>query len=239
MGQVIIKDVTPKNVLTLIGEMVGPCYGSDTSDREKNYKRGKRCILDGHGRVQEYANAWFILDGYSARVIREFYTAIGGAPTRTQASTRYIDYKDFDYFVPPAIENNQDALKEYNKTMDYISTSLQNLENLGIKREDSGNLLPLGMTTVVSVHMNARTLATMSEQRLCARAYHEYRQLMKDIIEALSNYSDEWKELCVMTMKAKCEKVGWCLEHQCCGHMPKKEDTVLITKEEYEKLKYS
>ncbi len=34
-----------------------------------------------------------MLEGYSARVIRKWYTHIGGQPTRLQASTRYIDYE--------------------------------------------------------------------------------------------------------------------------------------------------
>lgn len=51
-----------------------------------------------------------ILDGYSARVIREWYTHIGGSPTRLQASTRYIDYEHgFDYVVPPSIEKDEAA----------------------------------------------------------------------------------------------------------------------------------
>lgn len=57
MGKVIINEATPKNVITLAGEMVGPCYGSDTSDSEKNYKRGLNCIRSGHFRVMEYMEA--------------------------------------------------------------------------------------------------------------------------------------------------------------------------------------
>ena len=48
-----------------------------------------------------------VLQGYSARVAREWYTHIGGMPTRLQASTRYIDYEHgFDYIIPPSVENN-------------------------------------------------------------------------------------------------------------------------------------
>lgn len=57
MGKVLINPTTPKNVVTLIGEMVGPCYGSDTSDPEKNYKRGLNVIRSGHFRALEYADA--------------------------------------------------------------------------------------------------------------------------------------------------------------------------------------
>ena len=230
MGQVIIKDITPKNPITLIGEMIGPCYGSDTSDSKKNYKRGMNSILAGHGRVLEYADVWFILDGYSARTIRQFYTHIGGAPTRTQASTRYIDEGNFKYYIPFRIENGNKEwlLDRYMDTMNNIQDTYKTLIENGIPKEDAANILPLGMTTTVAVRMNARTLMSMAEQRLCTRAYSEYRQLMRDIIQALKEYSEEWYILCSRIMKCKCDKVGWCEEEFSCGIYPKKQDVVVV-----------
>ena len=100
MAKITIKDVTPKNPISLAGEMIGPCYGSDISDQKKNYKRGMNAILAGHFRTLEYMEVWFIIEDISARTIRQFYTHIGGAPTRTQASTRYINEGDFKYYIP-------------------------------------------------------------------------------------------------------------------------------------------
>lgn len=230
MGQVIIKNVTPENPITLIGEMIGPCYGSDTSDPAKNYRRGMNSILAGHGRVLEYADVWFIIDGYSARVVRELYTHIGGAPTRTQASTRYINESNFRYYVPATLENTNREwlLDRYMNTMDNIQDTYQALIDNGIPKEDAANLLPLGMSTTVAIRMNARTLMTMAEQRLCNRAYVEYRQLMRDIINALKEYSEEWQILCSKIMKCKCDKVGWCEEEFSCGKYPKKEDIIVV-----------
>ena len=87
MGKIILLPETTKNPITLIGERAGICWGADISNKEKNYKRGLDCILSNHGRTLEYVNVEMIIDGYSARVIREWYTHIGGAPTRLQAST--------------------------------------------------------------------------------------------------------------------------------------------------------
>ena len=231
MGQVIIKNVTPENPITLIGEMIGPCYGSDTSDPAKNYRRGMNSILAGHGRVLEYADVWFIIDGYSARVVRELYTHIGGAPTRTQASTRYINESNFRYYVPATLENTNREwlLDRYMNTMDNIQDTYQALIDNGIPKEDAANLLPLGMSTTVAIRMNARTLMTMAEQRLCNRAYVEYRQLMRDIITALKEYSEEWHVLCSTIMKCKCDKVGWCEEEFSCGKYPKRQDVMVVS----------
>ena len=107
MGKVIIdKNETTLYPISLIGKKAGSCWGANTNDYEKNYKRGVDCILSRHGRTLEFPTISFTLEGYSARVIRELYTHIGGAPTRLQASTRYIDYKDFDFILPPKIAQN-------------------------------------------------------------------------------------------------------------------------------------
>ena len=110
MGTVTILKETTKNPLTLIGERAGVCWGADTGSPEKNRKRGIDCIESGHGRTLEFVNVEMVLDGYSARVIREWYTHIGGAPTRLQASTRYIDYGDFEYVTPPSGTLNESAV---------------------------------------------------------------------------------------------------------------------------------
>ena len=121
MGNITILKETTKNPITLMGERAGICWGADISDPIKNYQRGLDCIKSGHGRVMEYVNVEMVIDGFSARVIREWYTHIGGAPTRLQASTRYINYDNFDYVVPPNIINNPYAFKIYTDTMSYIA----------------------------------------------------------------------------------------------------------------------
>ena len=163
------------------------------------------------------------IEGYSARVIREWYTHIGGAPSRLQASTRYINYDSFEYVTPPKITNNEKAKMIYDNCMQIIQEKLQELDEMGVPREDSALLLPLGMTTKIACKHNFRNLVDMSHQRLCIRAYWEYRQLFKDIIEALENYSDEWKIL-VQMMKPKCEVYGYCTEEKSCGRVLKKEN---------------
>lgn len=126
------------------------------------------------------------IDGYSARVIREWYTHIGGSPTRLQASTRYINYNDFEYITPPSINKNLAAKNELIKAMAQIKASLMALEDMKIPKEDSAMLLPLGMTTKIVCKHNLRNLMDMSHQRMCNRAYWEYRELFKDVCVALS-----------------------------------------------------
>ncbi|MDY6154529.1 MAG: FAD-dependent thymidylate synthase, partial [Terrisporobacter sp.] len=66
------------NPITSIGEVAGICWGADTKDKTKNYKRGIDCLKNNHGRVMEYTDIEVVIEGYSARVIRELYTHIIG-----------------------------------------------------------------------------------------------------------------------------------------------------------------
>ena len=223
MGTVTILDTTTRNPITLIGERAGVCWGADTSDPEKNYKRGLDCIESGHGRVLEYVNVEMLLDGYSARVMREWYTHIGGAPTRLQAFTRYIDYGKFEYVVPLSIEKNDLAHDVFCTRMESIMDSIAWLEEHGVPREDAALLLPLGMTTRVVDKRNLRNLIDMSRQRMCNRAYWEFRELFGDIIIALNNYSKEWERITTAQFQPKCEMLGYCPEKHGCGLHPGRE----------------
>ena len=224
MCKITILPETTKNPISLIGERAGVCWNADTSDREKNYKRGMDCILANHGRTLEFVNVEMIINGYSARVIREWYTHIGSMPTRLQASTRYIDYEDksFSYICPPSILNNEEGSKIYFDAMDNIQESLRKLSALDLPREDVAMLLPLGMTTKIVDRRNLRNLVDMSHQRMCTRAYWEYRQLFNDICNALREYSDEWRWIVDNLFKPKCDVFGYCTEKKSCGRKDKK-----------------
>lgn len=220
MGKVTIQNLTPLHPIELIGMEAGVCWGGNTVDPIKNYNRGLDCLNSGHMRTAEYPQIYMVLEGYSARVIREFYTHIGGMPTRLQASTRYIDYNNFQYVIPPSVTKNAVACGIYLKAMEDISTALKSLEALGTPREDCGMILPLCMTTTVVVRTNLRNLIDMCKVRLCSRAYWEMRQLIMDILKALKEYSNEWETVVDNFCKVKCEITGYCDEKNSCGRKP-------------------
>lgn len=225
MAKVTILDSTIKNPISYMGECAGIAYGSDTSDYEKNYKRGLNCVRAGHYRMLEFCDIHFQVEGYSIRMCRELMRHVGDGLTAIQRSTRYCDESDFEYYIPDAINNNMSARNEYNKCMKEIQTVYQKMIQLyNIKKEDAANLLPLGLSTTLAMKHNARTVMNMAEQRLCTRALKEFREFMIDLIDALANYSEEWDTLCTEIMNCKCDKVGWCEEEFSCGKYPKKEN---------------
>lgn len=225
MGNIIVLPETTANPITLIGERAGICWNADISDPKKNYQRGMDCITSNHGRVLEYVNVEIVIRGYSARVIREWYTHLGGAPTRLQESTRRINYEKgggFKYVVPPSIESNPEAKKLYEDTMAAIRNACRDLEAMGVPREDSALCLPLGMTSDIVDKRNLRNYVDMSRQRMCSRAYHEYRKLFGDIGNALRAISPEWEWIVDNLFAPKCEVCGYCTEKESCGRKPKK-----------------
>jgi len=224
MGKItILTDTTPKNPITLIGRRAGVCWGADISDDKKNYKRGLSCLKDNHGRTFEFPCVDLIIDGYSSRVIREWYTHIGGSPTRLQESTRYVDCENFDYIIPRSILFSAQATNAYVEAMDNIKESYRTLESMHIPKEDIANILPLGMTTKIVDHRNLRNYIDMMANRKCNRAYWEFRELADDICDALSSYSDEWKYLVDNYFITKCDRVGYCTESRGCGKYPHKQ----------------
>ena len=223
---VIIQDFTYKYPIQMIGTEAGVCYGSDITDSEKNYKRGLDCLESNHGRTWEFPDVYAIIDGYSAKVLREWYTHIGGLPTRLQGSTRYINYSKgdgFKYTTPPSIEKNEEASNEWHLAMNNINKIISDLiTDNNIPVEDATMLLPLAYSSKMVDKRNFRNVVDMVAQRTCSRAYWEYRNhLMKDYLEALREYSDEWKTLVDMTCKTKCEKFNYCTEKKSCGRKDK------------------
>ena len=227
MGTVTIQNRTTIDPITCIGEEAGICWGANVEDKEANYKRGVDCIKCNHGRTMEFPQIYMVLSGWSAKCIREFYTHIGGAPTRLQESTRYVDYsRKFENVVPPSVQKSEEATKIWNGYMSNVGETISKLKECGVPTEDATNVLPLAYGTKVVVRTNLRNLVDMCHQRLCTRAYWEFRQLMKEILWQLENYSDEWEDIIynIKVFKPKCEVIGYCPERKGCGRKGKKED---------------
>lgn len=225
MGIIKILPETTKDPITLMGKRSGVCWGANIENDEKNYERGLDCIKSGHGRVMEYVNIEMTIDGYSAKVLREYYTHIGGSPTRLQSSTRYIDYskgEGFTYTTPSSIDRNGYYLV-WNELMKKINDTIKMMIDDGIPVEDATMALPLAYSSKMVDKRNLRNLVDMSHVRMCNRAYWEYRELFRDICNALREYSDEWKWIVDNLLHAKCEEYGYCTEAKSCGRKPKRQ----------------
>lgn len=212
--------------LQLIGKTAAVCWDAKTDDPEKNKKRAWDCINSGHGRVMEWPNVEVIVTGYSAKCLREAMRHIVGTSV-LQASTRYIDYaKGFDTVIPTSIADSEFAKKIWDDTVKAIADGMNKLKEAGYPKEDYTNLLPLAYKSKMVWRVNLRTLVNFFGMRLCSRAYWEIRNLARELKDALSGYSPEWKEIADALFVPKCEQIGYCTEHFCCGRKPKKEEVI-------------
>lgn len=228
-----ILSATDTHPLQHIGENAGICWHSPITDTEKNIQRAKDCIQSGHGRVLEYVNIEIAVSEYSARVIREIYTHIAGGPTRLQESTRYVNCADFKYFTPPT--KSEGAKAYYDETMRIIAERYDKLINeYEMSREDAANVLPLGMHSAIVLKCNLRMLVNFMNQRLCSRAYKEMQKFAKELKQVLEAQGLEWQWISEQLFVPKCQAIGYCTEHKCCGRSPK------MTKEQAaEVIKYA
>lgn len=205
-----IINYTP-NPLTLMGKVASECWGSKPKDYTKV---AIDCIESGHSRVLEFPDIIIAISDYSARLIREIYTHIVGT-SRLQASTRYINYKDFDYYIPKSIENNEYTCEEYIQFMNNVQQTYKYFIEQGIPKEDIANILPFGMNSKMILKINARALLHMAEVRMCKRALQEFQDFMDELVYAIVNLDEEWK-IISNYMKPKCEVYGFCNEKNSC-----------------------
>lgn len=197
--------------LDTIGINASYCYNTELKDLEHASRIAKHCINSGHGRNLEFADLTLKIT-CSARCAREFYTHIGGSPTRVQASTRYITYDNFNYYVPDGLTDEQKRC--YNNLMDSIKKTYQGLKLQEVKNDITGYILPLAMETTFIWKGNARTLENMFNQRLCYRALKEYRDLMKMLKKQISELDEQWKWISDKLFVPKCVAIGHCTENK-------------------------
>jgi thymidylate synthase (FAD) len=114
--------------------------------------------------------------------------------------------------VPATIKKDFAREAYYVSTMTMIKQVYQKLIENGTSKEDAAMILPLGMTTKMIDKRDLRSLVDMSRQRMCNRAYLEYRQLFGEVIRQLRKYSEEWETIINMCFHPKCEEYGYCTE---------------------------
>lgn len=213
---ITILPQTDKEPLNTIGYCAGVCWNSPIDDKEKNIKRAKACIKSGHTRTAEYPDVFCVIQGYSARCIRELYTHIIGT-TRLQSSTRYVDAKNMNIENEFYCPFNDDGKEIYQEGLKTVMNTYQKLEDAGYAKEDAANILPLGMDTKIVWKINLRALMHFMSLRLCSRAYKEIRALSVELKNELKKISPEWQWICDNLLLPKCETVGYCDEEHTCG----------------------
>lgn len=207
-------------------KFAGDVFADATVDLKKQEEFVKSIVASGHMSPLEHVKFTFAVQGVSRALTHQLVRH--RLASYSQQSQRYVKEKDFDYIIPPAIENNPEAKNEFEKLMNTIQQSYTKLllflgqDNIKgeLANQDARFALPQAAETKIVVSMNCRELLHFFEHRCCSRAQWEIRQLANKMLEICQ------KELPAVFFEAgaKCETLKHCPEGEkfCCGKYPVK-----------------
>lgn len=150
----------------------------------------------GHESPLEHVSFTFAVEGISRACSHQLVRH--RIASYSQKSQRYVNETQFEYVVPPAIENLPVAREVFNDTMDMLQGAYDVLTNLlgnyyidncgmdekdAIKKanEDARFVLPNACETSIFVTMNIRSLFNFFKHRCCNRAQWEIRELAEEM----------------------------------------------------------
>ncbi len=181
----------------------------------------------GHESPIEHASYTFAVEGVSRALLAQL-TRHRIASYSVQ-SQRYVDKSDFDYIVPPAIQEcGGAALKEYHYIMqriatsyDFIRTELTRYHSKNsiataekLANEDARFVLPNACDTRIIFTMNARSLHNFFKLRCCNRAQWEIRAMADEMLRLCREVSP----VLFRNAGPSCAVSGVCSEGaMCCG----------------------
>ena len=176
--KVTLLQATP-NPIETIAKIASICYDSDP----KNYLGlVKHLYKNGHHSVFEHIYFTFKIEGISRacshQLVRHRHCSF------TQRSQRYCSEEGF-YVVEPRSIAKADGKDGYFNLMDEIQANYEELQAHGIPNEDARYVLPNACTTEMYLSCNLRELIHICNERLCARAQWEIRDLVKEMVSLI------------------------------------------------------
>lgn len=182
------------------------CYSQLGADEimddlsEENTEKFLKMLMDfGHQSPIEHCSFSFAVEGVSRTLTHQLVRH--RIASYSQRSQRYVTEGQFQYIVPPAINENEEARKLYveamesdQKTYDEIANILKlqyikeylekgmsekQAKSAAEKRaiEDARYVLPNACETKIMITMNARSLIHFFNVRCCERAQWEIREM--------------------------------------------------------------
>ncbi|MCY6957340.1 FAD-dependent thymidylate synthase [Clostridium brassicae] len=156
-----------------------------------------RLMSYGHTSTIEHVSFTFAVEGVSRSLTHQLVRH--RIASYSQQSQRYVKLNQFEYIIPPEIENDEQAkelfinsMEESQKAYDKIAEILkekyieqgmkkQNAQKKAI--EDARYVFPNACETKILLTMNARSLMNFFEHRCCNRAQWEIRALADEMLK--------------------------------------------------------
>ena len=137
-------------------------------------------IQKGHESPLEHASFTFTIDGVSRALSHQLVRH--RIASYSQKSQRYVDEKEFNWVMPPSIDENPAARNIYYAQIGAIRQAYALLCAV-VPREDARYILPNACETSLVMTMNARSLLHFFRVRGCQKAQWEIRQLAGMMLE--------------------------------------------------------
>ena len=214
-----------QNALSVIYSSARQCYSpefageifKDKTDPEKQKRFIEKIVDSGHLSPLEHVKFTFAIEGISRALTHQLVRH--RLASYSQQSQRYVKENNFEYVIPPSIENDENLKKEFKNIMGEIQKAYNEILKTA-SPQDTRYVLPQAAETKIVVTMNARELLHFFEERCCARAQWEIRKLAYEMLLICK------RELSAVFSIAgpKCLKLGYCPEGKfSCGIAPSKE----------------
>ncbi len=169
---------TPSPVET-IERAASTCYDSMPTGG----KIMRHCYRSGHHSVLEFADFTFKISGVSRVLTHQLVRH--RLASYAQRSQRYCKEDGFEYVLPRSIAKDPEAEQRFLETMETIEMAYEELLSRGVPAEDARMLLPNACCTQICVKMNLRTLIHFCNERLCACAQWEIREMTREMVKAV------------------------------------------------------
>lgn len=205
-----------ENPVGAIEEAASNCYNSEPTGG----KIMKSCYKSGHHSVLEFCDFTFHIEGVSRALTHQLVRH--RLASYAQRSQRYCSEDGFGYVIPNSIKNNPTAKNLYTELIEDIELLYKGLQEAGVPNEDARYILPNACETTIEVKMNGRALIHFFNERLCARAQWEIRQMAMLMKKCVEEYNDQCAEFAKLFVP-KCEShlgTPFCTEHSTCGKHP-------------------
>jgi len=228
-----------QNPITLIYAACRQCYSTKFAgdifeegkeDLVKQEAFISKVVSSGHESPLEHVKFTFAIEGVSRALTHQLVRH--RIASYSQQSQRYVKADNFNYVIPPSIENDTSLKEKFIRSMEDIQKHynelLEAFKKKGVSGEhanqDARFLLPQAAETKIVVTMNCRELLHFFEQRCCVRAQWEIRAL-----------ADGMRSLCKKHLPAvfansgaKCVRLSYCPETKqfSCGKYPVKEEAL-------------
>lgn len=156
-----------------------------------------------HGSVMAHATATFAFEGVSRVYTHELVrNSVGNA--FSQESLRYVRLDDLDFWIPPEIASDAQALTKFEEVIKYLESvqwwlahhfDIYTITDFNRKKKLTSafrRVAPEGLATGIVATFNIRSLRWIIEQRTSRHAEHEIRLAFDDVAKLVKH---EWPYL--------------------------------------------